>query len=238
MHGADGRQGSAGLLGPPVRPTGGLQRDAGAAHDPHDPGALPGAGAGARAVISPDVGGAFGYKCVLQQEELCIAWLALTYKRPFRFIEDRREHLTAGANSREHHYELTAYADARGRLLALDARIEIDAGLIPCGRSPSGWNRGRRSATCRGRTPSRATAAKPLAWRRTSRASCPIAAWRVPGLFCDGADDRRHRPRRDASRGRCAAKTWCRPRPCPMSTSPTSISTAATIRPAYARPWR
>ncbi len=48
-------------------------------------------------VISPDVGGAFGYKCVLQQEELCIAWLAMTYKRPFRFIEDRREHLTAGA---------------------------------------------------------------------------------------------------------------------------------------------
>ncbi len=32
-------------------------------------------------IISPDVGGAFGYKCVLQQEELCIAWLALTYKK-------------------------------------------------------------------------------------------------------------------------------------------------------------
>ena len=79
-------------------------------------------------VISPDVGGAFGYKCVLQQEELCIAWLAMTYRRPFRFIEDRREHLTAGANSREHHYELVAYADARGRLLALDAKIAIDGG--------------------------------------------------------------------------------------------------------------
>jgi len=79
-------------------------------------------------VISPDVGGAFGYKCVLQQEELCIAWLAMKYKRPFRFIEDRREHLTAGANSREHHYDLTAYADARGRLLALDASIVIDGG--------------------------------------------------------------------------------------------------------------
>ncbi|MGN6579581.1 MAG: xanthine dehydrogenase family protein molybdopterin-binding subunit [Bordetella sp.] len=79
-------------------------------------------------VISPDVGGAFGYKCVLQQEELCIAWLALTYKRPFRFIEDRREHLIAGANTRQHHYELTAYADKTGRLLALDARLLIDGG--------------------------------------------------------------------------------------------------------------
>ncbi|NDZ17911.1 carbon monoxide dehydrogenase [Variovorax sp. WS11] len=79
-------------------------------------------------VISPDVGGAFGYKCVLQQEELCVAWLAKTHRKPFRYIEDRREHLIAGANTREHHYEMTAYADDRGRLLALDARITIDGG--------------------------------------------------------------------------------------------------------------
>jgi len=79
-------------------------------------------------VISPDVGGAFGYKCVLQQEELCVAWLAMTYRRPFRYLEDRREHLIAGANSRQHHYDLTAYADRQGRLLALDAVITIDGG--------------------------------------------------------------------------------------------------------------
>jgi carbon-monoxide dehydrogenase large subunit len=79
-------------------------------------------------VISPDVGGAFGYKCVLQQEELCVAWLALHYKKPFRYIEDRREHLTAGANCRQHHYDMTAYADRNGRLLALDAKIVIDSG--------------------------------------------------------------------------------------------------------------
>src|SRR5919198_2235224 len=79
-------------------------------------------------VISPDVGGGFGYKCILQVEEVCIAWLALKYRRPFRYIEDRREHLVAGANSRQHHYRLTAYADARGRLQALDAEITIDGG--------------------------------------------------------------------------------------------------------------
>lgn len=79
-------------------------------------------------VIAPDVGGGFGYKCVLQPEEICVAWLALTYKRPFRYVEDRREHLIAGANSRQHHYRLKAYADDRGRLLALDAEITIDGG--------------------------------------------------------------------------------------------------------------
>jgi carbon-monoxide dehydrogenase large subunit len=79
-------------------------------------------------VISPDVGGGFGYKCVLQPEEVCVAWLAMKYRRPFRYIEDRREHLVAGANSRQHHYKLTGYADERGRLLALDAEVTIDGG--------------------------------------------------------------------------------------------------------------
>jgi carbon-monoxide dehydrogenase large subunit len=79
-------------------------------------------------VVSPDVGGGFGYKCILQPEELCIAWLARRYRAPFRYIEDRREHLVAGANSRQHHYRLTAYADERGRLNALDAEITIDGG--------------------------------------------------------------------------------------------------------------
>ncbi len=79
-------------------------------------------------VISPDVGGGFGYKCILQPEDLCVSWLALKYRRPFRYLEDRREHLVAGANARQHHYTLTAYASDKGRLLALDAEVTIDAG--------------------------------------------------------------------------------------------------------------
>ncbi len=79
-------------------------------------------------VISPDVGGGFGYKCILQREELCVAWLAKTFKQPFRYMEDRREHLIAGANTREHHYDMTAYTDKQGKLLALDAKITINGG--------------------------------------------------------------------------------------------------------------
>ncbi|HKQ28512.1 MAG TPA: xanthine dehydrogenase family protein molybdopterin-binding subunit [Burkholderiales bacterium] len=79
-------------------------------------------------VISPDVGGGFGYKCIVQPEELCVSWLAMKYRRPFRYLEDRREHLVAGANSRQHHYDLTAYASKDGRLLALDAVVTIDGG--------------------------------------------------------------------------------------------------------------
>ncbi|MGR7996577.1 MULTISPECIES: xanthine dehydrogenase family protein molybdopterin-binding subunit [unclassified Xanthobacter] len=79
-------------------------------------------------IAPPDVGGGFGYKCLLQPEEVLVAWLALTLKRPFRWIEDRREHLTAGANAREHEYVITAYADERGKLLALDAEVCVNVG--------------------------------------------------------------------------------------------------------------
>lgn len=79
-------------------------------------------------VIAPDVGGAFGYKCVLQPEEVCVAWLALRHRTPFRYVEDRREHLVAGACTRQHHYRLAGHIDDRGRLLALDAEITVDGG--------------------------------------------------------------------------------------------------------------
>jgi CO/xanthine dehydrogenase Mo-binding subunit len=80
-------------------------------------------------VIAPDVGGGFGYKCVLHPEEICIAWLALTYRRPFRYIEDRREHLVAGANARQHHYKLKGYADARVGGQGTRVRLVVDYSL-------------------------------------------------------------------------------------------------------------
>ena len=79
-------------------------------------------------IAPPDIGGGFGYKCQLQPEEIGVAWLALTRKAAFRWVEDRREHLVAGANARQHHYKLTAYADTRGRLLGLDAEVSVDTG--------------------------------------------------------------------------------------------------------------
>src|ERR1700758_1064698 len=83
---------------------------------------------GAVRVISPDVGGGFGYKGLLCREEVALAWLALRLRRPVRWIEDRREHLSANANCREHHYSISAYADRDGCLLAVDCVAHVDAG--------------------------------------------------------------------------------------------------------------
>lgn len=79
-------------------------------------------------VIAPDVGGGFGYKGILLAEEVALAWLAMKTGHPVRWIEDRREQLTANANCREHHYEITAYAAADGRLLAVECEATVDAG--------------------------------------------------------------------------------------------------------------
>jgi carbon-monoxide dehydrogenase large subunit len=79
-------------------------------------------------VIAPDVGGGFGYKGILAPEEVCVSWLALRCRHPVRWIEDRREHLVANANCREHHYVITAHADRDGRLLGLECEATVDSG--------------------------------------------------------------------------------------------------------------
>ncbi len=79
-------------------------------------------------VVSPDVGGGFGYKAILAGEEICLCWLAMRVDYPVRWLEDRREMLTANANCREHHYAITAYADETGKILAFDAKAAVDTG--------------------------------------------------------------------------------------------------------------
>jgi carbon-monoxide dehydrogenase large subunit len=79
-------------------------------------------------VIAPDVGGGFGYKGILLPEEVCCGWLAMQLEKPVRWIEDRREQLTANANCREHDYDITGYADHDGRLLAVECDAHVDSG--------------------------------------------------------------------------------------------------------------
>lgn len=79
-------------------------------------------------IVSPDVGGGFGYKSMLLSEEVCAGWLAMKLDRPIRWLEDRREHLTGAANCREHAYEITGYAGPDGELLAVDCEAIVDAG--------------------------------------------------------------------------------------------------------------
>ncbi len=69
-------------------------------------------------VISPDVGGGFGYKALMPPEDVCLAWLAMHCGHPVRWIEDRREH----------HYVITAYADRDGTLRGIECEATVDSG--------------------------------------------------------------------------------------------------------------
>jgi carbon-monoxide dehydrogenase large subunit len=79
-------------------------------------------------IVSPDIGGGFGHKGILLPEEVCLGWLALRHGLAVRWIEDRREHLTASANCREHDYEITVYADRDGSLRGIDCEATVDSG--------------------------------------------------------------------------------------------------------------
>jgi carbon-monoxide dehydrogenase large subunit len=79
-------------------------------------------------IVSPDIGGGFGHKGILLPEEVCLAWLTMRKGYPVRWIEDRREHLTASANCREHHYKITVFAERDGTLRGIDCEATVDSG--------------------------------------------------------------------------------------------------------------
>jgi carbon-monoxide dehydrogenase large subunit len=79
-------------------------------------------------IVAPDIGGGFGHKGILLPEEVCLAWLAMQKGLTVRWIEDRREHLSASANCREHHYNITVYAERDGRLRGIDCEATVDSG--------------------------------------------------------------------------------------------------------------
>ncbi|OLL76070.1 Carbon monoxide dehydrogenase large chain [Pseudonocardia sp. Ae168_Ps1] len=83
-------------------------------------------------VTVPDMGGGFGQKCVVGREEIAAAAAARRLRRPVKWIEDRREALTASFLAREQHYTARAAFDADGAILALEADVVCDMGAYSC----------------------------------------------------------------------------------------------------------
>lgn len=83
-------------------------------------------------VVVPDMGGGFGQKCVVGREEIAAAAAALRLGRPVKWIEDRKDALSASFLAREQHYRARAAFDSDGRILALDADVVCDMGAYSC----------------------------------------------------------------------------------------------------------
>jgi carbon-monoxide dehydrogenase large subunit len=79
-------------------------------------------------VVSPDVGGGFGPKCVVYQEEVALAAASRILRRPLKWISDRAEDLLTTVHGREQIHRARAAADANGRLLAVAVDIYASNG--------------------------------------------------------------------------------------------------------------
>jgi carbon-monoxide dehydrogenase large subunit len=74
------------------------------------------------------VGGGFGAKVPVYQEDTIVPFLARRLKRPVRWAASRREDMLATGHGRDMRCHLKLAADADGRIQALDARIIGNAG--------------------------------------------------------------------------------------------------------------
>lgn len=71
-------------------------------------------------VIAPDVGGSFGMKLHVYNEEMATVAASLTLGRPVRFVADRLESFVSDIHARDHRVAARMAVDAEGTILAMD----------------------------------------------------------------------------------------------------------------------
>jgi len=74
------------------------------------------------------VGGGFGIRGEMYPEDVLVCAAALKFKRPIKWIEDRREHLIAANHSRQQRHKIRAAIDKSGRILGIDNEFFHDNG--------------------------------------------------------------------------------------------------------------
>jgi len=79
-------------------------------------------------VVSPDMGGGFGYKGKHYPEETIVAWAARRLRRPVRWMAGRRESFLSDTQGRDHRTRCTLALDGDGRFLALRVDTRADVG--------------------------------------------------------------------------------------------------------------
>jgi CO/xanthine dehydrogenase Mo-binding subunit len=74
------------------------------------------------------VGGGFGIRGEIYPEDVLVCAAALKFRKPIKWIEDRREHLIAANHSRQQHHKVRAAIDADGHILGIDNEFFHDNG--------------------------------------------------------------------------------------------------------------
>src|SRR6185437_5473375 len=74
------------------------------------------------------VGGGFGVRGELYPEDVLACAAALKFRRPIKWIEDRREHLIAANHSRQQVHRIKAAIDGDGHILGIEDEFFHDNG--------------------------------------------------------------------------------------------------------------
>ncbi len=88
--------------------------------------------------IEYDVGGGFGARGEFYPEDYLVAFAARRFGHPVKWIEDRREHLSSIAHSRETDCDIEYAFDKDGILLGIRGSVDVDIGAYvrPNGMTP------------------------------------------------------------------------------------------------------
>src|SRR5881628_1534288 len=79
-------------------------------------------------VIAPDLGGGFGTKASGYPEDALVPIAATALRRPVKWIENRREHMSGAAHARHQVHAISLAATRDGAILAVRDRIWLDLG--------------------------------------------------------------------------------------------------------------
>ncbi len=79
-------------------------------------------------VIAPDVGGGFGSKIFVYNEEVAVSWAARALKRPVKWTAERRESFLNDAHGRDHVTEAEMAFDREGKITGLRVKTHANLG--------------------------------------------------------------------------------------------------------------
>jgi carbon-monoxide dehydrogenase large subunit len=79
-------------------------------------------------VIAPDVGGGFGSKIFVYNEEVVVAWAAKALGRPIKWTAERRESFMNDAHGRDHVTDAEMAFDRDGRITGLRVKTHANLG--------------------------------------------------------------------------------------------------------------
>jgi carbon-monoxide dehydrogenase large subunit len=94
-------------------------------------------------VIAPDVGGGFGAKYLVYPEELAVAAVALHFRKPVKWIEDRAEHFVSAIQERDQYWDVEIAVSDDACILGVRGTMVHDQGAY----TPQGINCPYNAAT-------------------------------------------------------------------------------------------